>query len=72
MGHWSLTEGLCLSVCVCSRELLELNPLEREKAALQYASWGPQGSQLVSQTLSHLPDQCVVCLCHLNQLYLSI
>uniref|UniRef100_A0A8C3ADI1 Uncharacterized protein n=1 Tax=Cyclopterus lumpus TaxID=8103 RepID=A0A8C3ADI1_CYCLU len=38
--------GLCLSICVCSRDLLELNPPEREKAVLQYASWGPQGSQL--------------------------
>uniref|UniRef100_A0A8C3AED8 Uncharacterized protein n=1 Tax=Cyclopterus lumpus TaxID=8103 RepID=A0A8C3AED8_CYCLU len=33
-------------ICVCSRDLLELNPPEREKAVLQYASWGPQGSQL--------------------------
>uniref|UniRef100_A0A8C9ZZC0 Dipeptidyl-peptidase 10 (Non-functional) n=1 Tax=Sander lucioperca TaxID=283035 RepID=A0A8C9ZZC0_SANLU len=38
--------GLCLSICVCSRDVLELNPPEREKAVLQYASWGPQGSQL--------------------------
>ncbi|XP_056280030.1 inactive dipeptidyl peptidase 10 isoform X1 [Pseudoliparis swirei] len=29
-----------------NRDLLELNPPEREKAVLQYASWGPQGSQL--------------------------
>ncbi|KAF1390093.1 hypothetical protein PFLUV_G00054540 [Perca fluviatilis] len=31
---------------VANGDLLELNPPEREKAALQYASWGPQGSQL--------------------------
>ncbi|XP_029689480.1 inactive dipeptidyl peptidase 10 isoform X2 [Takifugu rubripes] len=28
------------------QDQLELNPPEREKAALQYASWGPQGNQL--------------------------
>lgn len=38
---------------------MELNPPEKEKVALQYASWGPQGNQLVRQTVSHLPDQCV-------------
>uniref|UniRef100_A0AAQ6IT43 Dipeptidyl-peptidase 6b n=1 Tax=Anabas testudineus TaxID=64144 RepID=A0AAQ6IT43_ANATE len=32
--------------CVCSRDLVEINPPEREKAVLQYASWGPQGNQL--------------------------
>ncbi|XP_056280031.1 inactive dipeptidyl peptidase 10 isoform X2 [Pseudoliparis swirei] len=31
---------------VANGDLLELNPPEREKAVLQYASWGPQGSQL--------------------------
>ncbi|XP_019129319.1 inactive dipeptidyl peptidase 10 [Larimichthys crocea] len=31
---------------VANGDLLELNPLEREKATLQYASWGPQGNQL--------------------------
>uniref|UniRef100_A0A3Q3XAT7 Inactive dipeptidyl peptidase 10-like n=1 Tax=Mola mola TaxID=94237 RepID=A0A3Q3XAT7_MOLML len=29
-----------------ANDLLEFNPPEKEKAALQYASWGPQGSQL--------------------------
>uniref|UniRef100_A0A3B3DWN8 Inactive dipeptidyl peptidase 10-like n=1 Tax=Oryzias melastigma TaxID=30732 RepID=A0A3B3DWN8_ORYME len=29
-----------------ANDLLELNPPEREKAELQYASWGPQGNQL--------------------------
>lgn len=52
----SLMEGLWLSFCVCSRDQLELNPPEREKAApLQYASWGPQGNQLVSQGSTALP-----------------
>uniref|UniRef100_A0AAQ4QNA3 Dipeptidyl-peptidase 6b n=1 Tax=Gasterosteus aculeatus aculeatus TaxID=481459 RepID=A0AAQ4QNA3_GASAC len=46
-----LTLQLVLSrayVCVfvCSRNLLELNPPEKEKSVLQHASWGPQGSQL--------------------------
>lgn len=59
-------EGLWLSFCVCSRDQLELNPPEREKAALQYASWGPQGNQLVSQALLHLPDQCVVFVMCIN------
>lgn len=40
-------------LCVCSRDLQELNPPQREKTALQYASWGPQGNQLVSQALIH-------------------
>ncbi|XP_031146150.1 inactive dipeptidyl peptidase 10 isoform X2 [Sander lucioperca] len=31
---------------VANGDVLELNPPEREKAVLQYASWGPQGSQL--------------------------
>uniref|UniRef100_A0A3B3UTJ1 Inactive dipeptidyl peptidase 10-like n=1 Tax=Poecilia latipinna TaxID=48699 RepID=A0A3B3UTJ1_9TELE len=31
---------------VCSRDLLELSPPERETTELQYASWGPQGNQL--------------------------
>ncbi|KAI3357722.1 hypothetical protein L3Q82_016132, partial [Scortum barcoo] len=31
---------------VANGDLLELNPPEREKAALEYASWGPQGNQL--------------------------
>ncbi|KAA8591327.1 hypothetical protein FQN60_002270 [Etheostoma spectabile] len=31
---------------VANGDLLELNPPEREKAVLLYASWGPQGSQL--------------------------
>uniref|UniRef100_A0A3Q3KQB8 Uncharacterized protein n=1 Tax=Mastacembelus armatus TaxID=205130 RepID=A0A3Q3KQB8_9TELE len=31
----------------CSlQRLLDINPPEREKGALQYASWGPQGNQL--------------------------
>lgn len=46
--------------CVCSRDLQELNPPEKEKAALQYASWGPQGNQLVRLPLPHLPNRCVV------------
>uniref|UniRef100_H2ML62 Inactive dipeptidyl peptidase 10-like n=1 Tax=Oryzias latipes TaxID=8090 RepID=H2ML62_ORYLA len=29
-----------------ANDLLELDPPEREKAELQYASWGPQGNQL--------------------------
>uniref|UniRef100_A0A3Q0S745 Dipeptidyl-peptidase 6b n=1 Tax=Amphilophus citrinellus TaxID=61819 RepID=A0A3Q0S745_AMPCI len=29
-----------------ANDLLELSPPERQKAALQYASWGPQGNQL--------------------------
>uniref|UniRef100_A0AAZ1Y4W0 Dipeptidyl-peptidase 6b n=1 Tax=Oreochromis aureus TaxID=47969 RepID=A0AAZ1Y4W0_OREAU len=45
-GECSLMEGLCLSFCVCFRDLLELSPPEGQKAALQYASWGPQGNQL--------------------------
>nr|XP_057906734.1 inactive dipeptidyl peptidase 10 isoform X2 [Doryrhamphus excisus] len=32
---------------VCCRELLELGPPQKDKAVLQYASWGPQGNQLV-------------------------
>lgn len=47
-------EGLCLSFCVCFRDLLELSPPEGQKAALQYASWGPQGNQLVSEGLTHV------------------
>lgn len=43
----AIMEGLWLLSLVCSRDQLELNPPE-EKAALQYASWGPQGNQLVS------------------------
>ncbi|XP_023812591.2 inactive dipeptidyl peptidase 10 [Oryzias latipes] len=31
---------------VANGDLLELDPPEREKAELQYASWGPQGNQL--------------------------
>ncbi|CAG03962.1 unnamed protein product, partial [Tetraodon nigroviridis] len=31
---------------VANGDQLELNPPEKEKAALQYASWGPQGNQL--------------------------
>uniref|UniRef100_A0A671VCZ5 Inactive dipeptidyl peptidase 10-like n=1 Tax=Sparus aurata TaxID=8175 RepID=A0A671VCZ5_SPAAU len=31
---------------VANGDLQELNPPENEKAALQYASWGPQGNQL--------------------------
>ncbi|XP_028265552.1 inactive dipeptidyl peptidase 10 [Parambassis ranga] len=31
---------------VANGDLLELNPPDREKAALQYSSWGPQGNQL--------------------------
>ncbi|XP_036961369.1 inactive dipeptidyl peptidase 10 isoform X1 [Acanthopagrus latus] len=45
-GRWSPLDGLRLGFCVCSRDLQELNPPEKEKAALQYASWGPQGNQL--------------------------
>uniref|UniRef100_A0A8C3G7P7 Uncharacterized protein n=1 Tax=Cyclopterus lumpus TaxID=8103 RepID=A0A8C3G7P7_CYCLU len=49
-------------ICVCSRDLLELNPPEREKAVLQYASWGPQGSQLdvfqhLNYRVKHLQNQ---------------
>uniref|UniRef100_A0A674PAC8 Inactive dipeptidyl peptidase 10-like n=1 Tax=Takifugu rubripes TaxID=31033 RepID=A0A674PAC8_TAKRU len=33
-------------VNISAGDQLELNPPEREKAALQYASWGPQGNQL--------------------------
>lgn len=50
----SLMEGLCLRFCVCFRDLLELSPPDRQKAALQYASWGPQGNQLVSEGLTYL------------------
>lgn len=53
-GECSLMEGLCLSFCVCFRDLLELSPPEGQKAALQYASWGPQGNQLVSEGLTHV------------------
>uniref|UniRef100_A0A665W652 Dipeptidyl-peptidase 6b n=1 Tax=Echeneis naucrates TaxID=173247 RepID=A0A665W652_ECHNA len=45
-GQLSLMGGLCLSFCVCSRDMLELNPPQGEQAMLQYASWGPQGNQL--------------------------
>uniref|UniRef100_A0A7N6BVN1 Dipeptidyl-peptidase 6b n=1 Tax=Anabas testudineus TaxID=64144 RepID=A0A7N6BVN1_ANATE len=31
---------------VANGDLVEINPPEREKAVLQYASWGPQGNQL--------------------------
>ncbi|KAM6925539.1 inactive dipeptidyl peptidase 10 [Xenentodon cancila] len=31
---------------VANGDLLELNPPDREKTELQYASWGPQGNQL--------------------------
>ncbi|KAG7521025.1 inactive dipeptidyl peptidase 10-like [Solea senegalensis] len=31
---------------VTNGDLLELNPPQRDKAVLQYASWGPQGNQL--------------------------
>lgn len=59
----SLMEGLWLSFCVCSRDQLELNPPEREKAApLQYASWGPQGNQLVSQGSTTLPLYLLILL----------
>lgn len=47
---------LMVEFCVCSRDQLELYPPEREKAKLQYASWGPQGNQLVSQSLPGLSD----------------
>uniref|UniRef100_A0A672JGJ9 Dipeptidyl-peptidase 6b n=1 Tax=Salarias fasciatus TaxID=181472 RepID=A0A672JGJ9_SALFA len=40
-------ECLSLAFCVCSRDLQELNPPDGDKAVLQYASWGPQGNQLV-------------------------
>lgn len=56
--------GLMVEFCVCSRDQLELYPPEREKAKLQYASWGPQGNQLVSQSLPHLSDRCVVLIMH--------
>lgn len=43
--------------------MVDINPPEREKAVLQYASWGPQGNQLVSQALAHLPDECpAICI----------
>eukprot|EP00064_Thunnus_orientalis_P005747 superscaffoldBa00000576_g5761 len=32
---------------VANGDLMELNPPDMEKAVLQYASWGPQGNQLV-------------------------
>ncbi|XP_054639787.1 inactive dipeptidyl peptidase 10 [Dunckerocampus dactyliophorus] len=32
---------------VATGDLLELRPPQKEKAVLQYASWGPQGNQLV-------------------------
>ena len=59
-GRWSPSDGLRLGFCVCSRDLQELNPPEKEKAALQYASWGPQGNQLVRLPLPRLPNRCVV------------
>uniref|UniRef100_A0A8C6TG36 Uncharacterized protein n=1 Tax=Neogobius melanostomus TaxID=47308 RepID=A0A8C6TG36_9GOBI len=31
---------------VCSRDLQDLSPPDKERAALQFASWGPQGNQL--------------------------
>lgn len=46
--------GLWLLLYVCSRDQLELSPPEKEMAALQYASWGPQGNQLVSGALALL------------------
>ena len=50
-GPFSLTRGSRLSFYVCSRDLVALRPAQREKAALQFASWGHQGNQLVRQTL---------------------
>lgn len=61
--------GLHLSFCVCSRDLQELNPPEREKAVLQYASWGPQGNQMVSQPLIHLSDRYVFFVICFNYTY---
>lgn len=52
--------GLRLSFCVCPRNLQELNPPEREKTELQFASWGPQGNQLVSKALYYLPHKFVL------------
>lgn len=47
----------CVCLCVCSRDLLELHPPEGGKTELQYASWGPQGNQLVSKAFHHLPEK---------------
>uniref|UniRef100_A0AAY4CVX3 Uncharacterized protein n=1 Tax=Denticeps clupeoides TaxID=299321 RepID=A0AAY4CVX3_9TELE len=38
---------VCVCVCVCHRHFVELTPPEKDTAVLQYAAWGPQGSQLV-------------------------
>ncbi|TNN57217.1 Inactive dipeptidyl peptidase 10 [Liparis tanakae] len=38
--------GLLRNACEAEQDLVELSPPEREQAVLQYASWGPQGSQL--------------------------
>ena len=54
-GQLSLMGGLCLSFYVCSRDLMELRHTEGEKTELQYASWGPQGNQLVSKALAYFP-----------------
>lgn len=59
---------LMVEFCVCSRDQLELYPPEREKAKLQYASWGPQGNQLVSQSLPRLSDRCVVLIMHTSHI----
>lgn len=53
-------EGSCLGLCVCSRDLVELNPPEREKEVLQYAAWGPQGNQLVSLARTHLLSHSLI------------
>lgn len=60
---------------MCSRDMGEINPPEREKAVLQYASWGPQGNQMVSQALTHLPDEspaiCINCTCQYDRMSFS-
>lgn len=61
-GGTGVSAGGVLSqvLCVCSRDLLELQPPEGEKTELQYASWGPQGNQLVSKAFTYLPENHVV------------
>lgn len=42
---------LLTCVCVCVREVWELNPPEVHNAVLQHAAWGPRGHQLVSVSI---------------------
>lgn len=39
---------LTVYLCLCTREVWELNPPEVHNAVLQHAAWGRQGQQLVS------------------------